>query len=433
MGYSFRENTIGLLSRIQSSKQLRLTAIALLSFSFLLPGFFSNALGTAEKDFFSNWQQESQALVLWAIDENKNTGSLGFWGFTESRQVQIGTQGHLFAVLYQFPGLGDARALEALSSVFSAAAVASFALLIFRYGSPWLAGLIMVTSLTSPWLVSAARNLYWIPWSWFAPAVLAGLIVVTGSNQLRRLLYVAMFTAFAFRFGAGYEFMTSIILLAVLMPFLVNKPIGSKRKILSSFRNQLDSSIKIGVTSLLAFVSTIALHSFYRGNGSITSGLATIYREDVLRRTYGNPDNFDPVYEPSLSASPFDVVYRYVLGWQTPVLHLPITDSFSLGLGATGLSLLLVLVIASIALSLLLSKSLPKDTFILFIGALAVPLSWFILAKGHSGHFHINYVLWYPITVPVLLYLALGIPSDLVRRAFIKILREPKLKIAQQT
>lgn len=434
MGDKIREIVVRFSPPNWGSRQFRWATIALFVTLMFLPSYFSNALGTAERDFFSNWQQDSQALVLGAIDERDNSGSLGFWGLTESRQVQIGTQGHLFTMLSRFSPLSDVRALEAVSSTFTAVAITVFSLVLFRLGSPWLAAFFVATALTSPWLVSAARNLYWIPWSWFAPAVIAGLIALTVSKQVRRFLYLAMFAAFAFRFGAGYEFMTSIILLAALMPFLANITTGNNSKITSSLRTQLLYSTKIVATALLAFVAVLTTHSFHRGNGSVTNGLGKIYREDVLRRTYGDPGGFDPVYEASLSASPFDVVYRYVLDWNTPVLHLPITDSFSIGLGTTGLSLLFVLVIASMALSLLLHKSLPRNTFILLIGALSVPLSWFILAKGHSYiHLHINYVLWYPITVPVLLYLALGIPSDLVRRSFIKLLRQPKLRSAKPT
>lgn len=413
------------LSRLVHTQALKTPIIAFLLFAMFFPSFFFNVLGTAEKDHFFGWQQDSQSIVERAINERTESGSSEFWGLTGSRQVQIGTQGHLFSILYRIPLFADVGILEGISAALTAIMVTAFVMIVFRSGNTWLAGCIAFVSIASPTLVASARNLYWIPWSWYLPAVLAALLFVVTTRRSRAILHIGIFLAFAFRFGAGYEYMTSVILLAALTPFLAHEQVEIYRKSAVNVSSSLLSSLKIFINGLLAFFAVFFVHAYFRGAGSVSRGGEMIIREDVLRRTYGDPGSFSTVYEASLSASPIHVLGAYLFGWDRALLNLPITDTYSLGLGTSGLAFLISLLLVGLVLSLLAGKRISNSALFLLIGALTVPISWFILAKGHSYiHLHINMVLWYPVTVPVLLYFALGIPAHIIRshlRAFFKL------------
>lgn len=378
-------------------------AVVLLALA-LFPSFFANALGVAREDFFLEWQQDSQSLVERVVESNQASNDHGFWGLSESRKVQIGSQGHFFSAIGGFFDLGI-RQLEAVSAALSALWIAGFIVLVALKGSKTLSILIAVVSLSSPWLVTAARNMYWIPWSWYALAVLAGSIVVVKSRVLRKWLFVSLFAAFAFRFSAGYEYVSSMILFAAVMPFVLHTSDSFSSTKKRRFLQQLQLSTWFFVTGLASFFTVLIVHGFFRGEGRLWSGLQSIYLRDVLRRTYGNPSEFDPAYEASLSASPLDVLGLYLFDWSTPLLNLPLNSEVNLGLGAYGLALLLTLILLGLVANLLAGRLPSLSTSLLFLGALAMPISWIVLAKGHSFiHGHINFVLWYPITVPVLVY-----------------------------
>jgi uncharacterized membrane protein YqaE (UPF0057 family) len=119
----------------------------------------------------------------------------------------------------------------------------------------------------------------------------------------------------------------------------------------------------------------------------IYSGISAIYEEDVKRRTYGNPDDFSIEYFDSLSASPFDILKTYIFEWNSEIIILFSGKLFPLFLiGALFIA----------AWRLYLSKGRSTSPIAIFISFSLPPLSWFILAKGHSGiHTHINFVLWY--------------------------------------
>ena len=61
---------------------------------------------------------------------------------------------------------------------------------------------------------------------------------------------------------------------------------------------------------------------------------------------------------------------------------------------------------------------LSKKSFkFLFLTSLLAPLSWFIMAKGHSAiHLHINFVLWYITFIPCGMLLIINHHSDKINK-----------------
>lgn len=383
---------------------------------YLFWTYASNPFGVASEDFFLNWQQDSQALVENSLASN-SMGSSN-WGLV-GRVQQLGSQGHFFYVIQVWLGWGSVE-LMALTAFLTASVVTLLVATIWRRGNPVFASVLGYVALTSPWLIASARNLYWVPWTLFLPMALASLLFFFRSRWAKLALHGLLFLAFAFRFSTGYEFLTAVVLSAAAMPLIFK----SNQALFDSGRRALSKlfiPFSVMLNGALAFIAVLIIHSSVRGEGSIFAGLDEIWREDVLRRTYGDPGAFDPVYGPSLEASPVYVVARYVGFWKTPVTSVPIGDWINLGLPPGSL---IWVIAALLFLSVFAYRKGFRFSFEqiwLLIISFSAPLSWFILAKSHSFiHTHINYLLWYPLPVTVLLFfLFIVIKSLLTNKSLI--------------
>ena len=393
--------------------------------SVLIPSFAFNAMGTADQEFFENWQQDSEQLIKNEVAFQDIGSRDDFWGMGSpigsedelqwvERKQQIGTQGHFFSILNDFFNFSDPRSLQLIGATTTALIVSAFAVLFFRRNQFVLSGSIYFSALLSPWFVSSARNLYWIPWSWLLPALLAGLLSLRLGPRWTVVVHALLFLSFVFRFGAGYEFASSIILLAVLMPFLLDFRSVIQTSLLSSWKKHALQSLQVLVNSLAAFVTVLLVHSFFRGGGSIPKGFADIV-SDVQRRTYGNPSNFPEVYRSSLEAGPMDAAFLYLFRWSTNLLAFDIGPGEPIGLGPNSLWILLGFLAILVVVYAAMGGGPVGGILFMIAGGIAIPMSWFIAAKGHSMiHAHINFVLWYPVTLAIvftiLAYLVHRIP-----------------------
>lgn len=306
---------------------------------------------------------------------------------------QFGLQGMVFSELYRDLG-GNLHRLYGLNSLAFALTIVALAFLYGRIFPKTFTVLFFLTIVLSPWITSFARNLYWVPFSWFLPAVLAAAWFLAGSRRQRALYGGLLYLAFLAKCLAGYEYISSIILLAAA-PFLYaffQPGAGQSR---ARAARGFCAVCLIGVAG---FASALLIHAGLRGD-TLLAGLRSIYELDVKRRTYGDPYAFGSELFAALSASPLSVLKTYILSWHTELVP------FVPGLAFAALLL-------GAALALLYKWSLAaKDAAAeigLFVAFLLPPISWFVLAKGHSGiHTHINYVLWYFGFVATLAYLCL--------------------------
>jgi hypothetical protein len=170
-------------------------------------------------------------------------------------------------------------------------------------------------------------------------------------------------------------------------------------------------------SGVLAFFFVIILHAEQRGGGSTMLGLEKIYKEDVLRRTHGDPSASYPNYDGGLDADGIGLLFHYTFGWTTPFLSLPPIAGGNLELGPGSLSIVISACLVGFGVLFLIDKRINLQPLFLFFGSIMIPASWFLLAKGHSAiHLHINYVLWYPVTAAVLLFLTISVIFEIVLR-----------------
>lgn len=317
---------------------------------------------------------------------------------------QFGIQGELFSKLYAATG-ENVNILYAITAALLALALVLLTFMYSKIFPKYFAAVFFISVFCSPWLTLLGRNLYWIPFSWFFPAVFAAAYLLSKSNWYKGLFLLLLYVAFVFKCLAGYEYISTIILMAAA-PFVYQAIMGFGKT--SSYGNSSDEksslawlppargAVLVCIIGVLGFITALLFHANLRGD-TILKGLQSIYEIDVVRRTYGDPAKFGSESFAALSSSPLDVLYTYIFEWKIRVLFfLPDWTFIILFFGA----------VLTILYRYVKLRDYNLSHLALFIAFLLPATSWFVLAKGHSGvHAHINFVLWYFGFVAAILYI----------------------------
>jgi len=243
-----------------------------------------------------------------------------------------------------------------------------------RYGMLF-ASVFGIITFASPWIVNFSRNLYWVEFTWFLP-MLIGLLWLNYEKK-RKFIYPLFFVVIFIKCLCGYEYISTIMMSAIL--FLIVEWICNKEK-----RKTLTKGVFcVGVFCVLGFVMAMLVHAYIYADGHIVQGIAGILEDLVQRRTFGDAAAFDPAYAESLNASIFDVLKKYF---------------WSAGEFMYGKRMLLLFIVAIIALiyqRIVLKEKNLFEISIFLISFLAT-VSWLVLGKAHSYiHTHMNFVMFY--------------------------------------
>lgn len=311
-----------------------------------------------------------------------------------------------------------------------------------------------------PWVIVFARNLYWVQFSWFLPSLVtalsASLVSRVGTNRGRVINYLllvpTLFCVVLAKLLCGYEYITTIFLASLAVFVSLSYRSCVRKSVI------IRGSLIIFLVFGLAFGSAAGMHaSQLRSLGQ--PGLQTIWITAAKRASSTTPASVvervcngisDPKqlqscrnsYESSLTSNPMSVAYRYLfvpsflpwIGHNLRFYSFQDNDRASLRQIRNDLRsgqihdafhefiILPPRVIIKAFNSLSSSVVHRMDRFgfpalvILglitfrrdFFNAFALGFfffgsaSWFFAAKGHSYiHYHMNYVLWYLLFVPV--------------------------------
>jgi hypothetical protein len=306
---------------------------------------------------------------------------------------QYGIGGIMFSKLYAvFPSI---KSLRTINCLFFSITIALLVLVYKRIISNDFAIIFFITINLSFWVMAVSRNLYWIPFSIFLPAVFSGFYFISRKNLHKFLSLVAVYAALLFKCLAGYEYISSVILFAAAI--FVYELFNPERSI--SKLQSVKCFFIICFLGVAGFITALIMHADMRGN-TIIEGLQSIYEMDVKRRTYNssNINAFGTYVADSLSASPLSVVKTYIFDWKTEFLRFIPSSSFFI--------LLLTSMVTILFRYYKGHKNSVRDAG-LFIAFLMPPLSWFVLAKAHSYiHVHKNFMLWYLGFAAAIIYIS---------------------------
>lgn len=396
----------------------RTTLIWLFLTLFLRQVFSFNLLGAAQGEFKDAWQRDSEALVSLGVAANRAGSIEGNYGLATgletAYEAQIGFPGYFARFWMGLFGTDDIQLVQTVN-VWLFSAVISLLLILLHKRTTVLVSLTLVLSIVlSPWIEAASNNAYWLLWTWFLPPVFA-VLWTTESNSIRKKAWLfAVFISFAIRFASGYEFVTSLILATVLMPIYIY---ASAKSQYGSLKHSLLQALKLFGMGLLSFFVVLTTHSYIRGGGNIYLGIKDIVKYDVLRRTYGNPELFDKFATPSLTATPIDVLNQYFFNWKTNLIQTNIPGPLGISLPGVALFLLTMAAIGIVVTRFYSKDLLWKKDLLLFIVALSIPISWFILGKSHSfAHPHVDFILWYVFYLGAIFFICLRWAIELIAK-----------------
>jgi len=328
---------------------------------------------------------------------NEETGTYRQVGNLEQYESQIGLQGMLFSA---FPKEYTVNQMiivyRWILALLYATVITLICYLIYKKYDLLLGTVFYVVTLLSPWMIGYSTNLYWVEFTWFLP-MMAGLICANNiqSRKHRIFSYIVVMFSIAIKCACGYEFITTIMLSAIVF-LLVDFTIAiierkDKKEILHLFK----TIFNMGIFALVGFAVAIIIHAYIRGEGDISGGLRAIYYNDVLRRTIGgNAEMFQGEYAASLKANVIIVVLRYLL-FKTPIIW-----------GVPGFLFIPLIAISFLGLVYgIRKKVLDKKILVLYIWTGITTVSWFVLGKSHSYvHTFMNFVLWYFGYIQVMFY-----------------------------
>lgn len=318
--------------------------------------------------------------TLRILNENIRPDSFGHY------KSAIGTQGFLYAWLYQTFNLKSLKPLYALNAIFNTFALAVCAFLLGKIFDR-LFCVIFFISLFASIVTKIAGSLYFSLAFWILPAIIVFTlyILLAKNNKFSKtmlaLFCLAYMLTISLRASMSYEFITSIILFS-LSPFLVSMVYALLSGTASNppfltipLSKSFKYSLGLFVLACMGFMLTFIIHTYIRGGGDLWAGILDIYHHDFLRRMVGgNPKDFDPAYSNSLNANALDVIKIYLTG-----------------------NLICLNILACFFICIIETNKTYRYFYISLILCFALPaLSWFVLGKSHAYiHTHFCFVLWY--------------------------------------
>lgn len=403
---------------MKNSIVIKKVMILLILVCLLIINFAKNII-FSNNDSFTNFQKDSESLVYSKIfynnDMKNNKSKYGLascynidgnivknileknQNYDKEKYVfneyisQVGLQGHIFSFLYSKLHI-PLVVIKLVCCTILAITLVLICYIIYNKYSKLMGGIFYITFLLSPWIVNFARNLYWVEFTWFLP-VLFGLMLSTNYSK-KKIFVPLIFMAVFIKCLCGYEYISTIMLATIsffIIDFFNTKDKNEKIKIFKT-------TLIVGLTCILAFLTAIAIHANLRGNGNVLEGVRTIYKEDILRRTAltSGANEFSGILRESIDASVLKTIYKY-FNWNTDII---------LGIEGQYFKLMFIATIAILIYNILKNKENCYRDLTMFIVFLCATLSWFVLGKAHSYiHTHMNYVLWYFGFVQISIYI----------------------------
>lgn len=418
--------------------------------TLLFLSFNFNSLHVADTKEFSNYQHDTESLIIGRMVRSRQLGIISDGGLTGAgihndihtdwispEQVQnqylaylegrtfteyspylsqTGGQAFLFSLLdniLPFPPQTRLTIFYLVTSLLSAIVLTWICLWFFEEFGLWVAILIACSMIFSPIMIVLGRNLWWSLWVFYLPMIM--VMEFLKRNNMDGNRFIIWWAALIFGLVLvkcilnGYEYITTTLIMMVT-PFVYYtlRDRLSGRQFLTGFFVAI-------MSSLLAVLISFSLLSFQvaAAKGIGLAGGVHHIAISLLKRTYGNPQAFPVIYAASLSATTGEVVAKYLKDSFIDLNpFMPTSNSFlAQYIFKIRYVYLIGLFLAMSILAFLQTRSirqLPdlKQKKLALIAAtwfsILAPLSWYIIFKAHSFiHTHLNNILW---QMPFLLF-----------------------------
>ena len=457
--------------------------IIIFSFIFIL-GFYSytnNSLKVTSEKWFNEHQIDSEQIVLDGLLNGLRDGKLNLGVYLRndnskdylnarkyflnkndegkfvSYNSSYGFQIRFFYKLYSF-GFDSLSLYHSIVSALLSLVVAFMTLTIKRDFSIISAIIFGLVFILSPWIVVFARNLFWVPFTWFLPIAISMYFSIDIFDNSKKLyvMLLLIFSSFTLKFLCGYEFITTIFF-ATCVPIFYQGVL--KNYLIFEI---LKKCFYIGLIFISAFLTTIILdhksndyQNLNEENPILTAAKKRLWSKNpelIAKKTCNkNKSCEDEIYR-ALNSNPVYVTSKYLLmvdflpWFYSNKIENEVKNEIKKSIKKINKNLsfysvnifykemknilsfeiilfMIIKLLSLISFLLFIIYSfyiffLSKKSFkFLFLTSLLAPLSWFIMAKGHSAiHLHINFVLWYITFIPCGMLLIINHHTDKINK-----------------
>lgn len=382
--------------------------------------FYRNQLGVCGYDWFMTWQDDSDMHIRGRIartietgDPFSDNGLIGQYAVINGVERydpyfrQMGIQGLYTSFVQKITGadIGDTvRYTRMLNALLCAVMCGIISLWCYKEFGKIIGIASAVLFAFSPWLTVSARNLYWAMWLMFLPAVITLILLRRDEKKGKYCGVAAFFAALVSVFlkcGAGYEFV-SCVLVCMEIPYIYY---AVKNK--WSFKKFITRAVVCGIGGVAGFFAAVGINLYQctRLVGTFDRALDLMI-ENISKRTGAfGVEQTNELIIASLNVSPLTVVNTYLFSGE------PILFGFNM---FEIIAFFLVMLCIHMA-----SGKGSRGGYIASAVSVIGPLSWMILAKGHSYiHCHINYVLWCIPTVFIATLSGIGTMGAFIKEKY---------------
>lgn len=335
----------------------------------------------------------SSVSVLIPHSGNTIVGPLSFKPY----KSQLGLQGHVLQIVGRLFSPLPFFLLNKLANwgcaALLAAVLTGIVFLLHRlYHNRILSILFYATFMLSPYLINFARNIYWVPFTWFLP-MLVGLAYCCWP-QKRRLFFVLAFLSVLVKCLCGFEYITTALVGMMLFPFceaVMHRPWD---------RRQWTDLVALGAAGCAGFLCALLVLGILLAEGSLLSGLAGVWQLAADRTLWPAETAGGPSRGGNLSSVRVLLDYLRLFCRSSKEIILGVPSN-----GFRALPAFCLLIFAAEALQ----KRIDWRKWVLYLTSFAASASWFMLAKTHSYfHIGINDVLWYFGYIQMTFYIILS-------------------------
>lgn len=376
--------------------------IVMLTFNFMTNFLSIERIGGYP---FNNFQKDSENLVIWKMNYDKLNNVKGncdyglcTYDYTKDTfnqyTSQFGLQGYIFSFLNNNLNV-DIKILHIFTCLLLSTTLVLICYFINKKYDKLLGIIFYITFFLSPWIIAFARNLYWVPFTWFIPSLLGLLFSIYYKEK--KIFIPLIYLSILIKCLCGYEYITTIMLSTIIY-FVIDLFVVDNKK---ARKKILATIFAVGIVCLLGFGTSLIIHGYKRGDGNIYFGVREIYKKDVLKRTIltFDKDNYTGIMYESMDASIKDVIKLYIYNWSTDIIY---------GLNSKLFPIMIIVTFIICVINYINKKEHRKRDLMMFIMFLLTSISWFILGKSHSYiHTHMNYVLWYFGFIQICIYIIL--------------------------
>ncbi len=427
-------------NQLKQPETIKKIVIWVISTLLLFLGFYINLWHVAEQNWFDNHQRDTESYIMGRMVKSHqdgifSAGGLNGWGTAKrtdeewipptertpqytaylhgltfenfsTYNSQPGGQGMIFSLLDRLIPFSQQFKLNffyILTALLSAIALTYIINWFYEEFGLLTAIFVLGSALLSHWLTVFGKNLWWCLWAFYLPMSVVLYYLkhnrILGNKQFIKF-GILIFIAVSIKcFINGYEYITTTLIMMITpyIYFAILDKWDKEKCIKIVLATIVGSGLAIFLSLIMLCIQIGAV------KGGFMDGI-----EHVIwsfgKRTYGEAEDFPPVYAASLEAGTLGVVITYMNGVFFDFNnYLPIKEGFvSHNIFRIRYYYLIVLFIATTVLFFMNRKKVIeerwKQSSALFWTtwfSILAPLSWFVIFKAHSYiHTHMSFLLW---------------------------------------